>query len=508
MNKEYEFRLTLLALACLSLILISSLGRNLAAETAQVVPDLVMTHGTAIGSLSQDAVVLWSRANRQSWMHVSLSSSDTNADKQPHRAARMVIAEDDFTGKLTLSGLGPATHYDYTLWFSDDADPAAAVEQTPPVSGSFTTLPTPDTTQAIRFAWGGDLAGQNVCRDPNRGFPIFNVINRHDYDFFIGLGDMIYADALCEKTGLYGNTQIEGGFTQSADMENYWAHWKYNREDKGLLELLADVPYYSIWDDHEVVNDFGPQTDVRDTHPYNAGQRLMPLGMKAYQDYNPVPKSSSDSSRLYYSVRMGKHLELVFLDNRQYRDTNVAPDHPQDDKTMLGAEQSGWLQQKLAESTATWKIIVSSVPVSVPTGAKGRDGWANFDQDSGFESELWKLLDHMRLSGVSNVIFITTDIHFATGFHYRPFTDHPEFGFYEFVTGPLNAGAYLREEFDASFNPERLYLYGSSAIKTFDDAVRWFNYGEISIDEEGTLRTRVINGVDESVFEVELEPRP
>jgi len=230
--------------------------------------------------------------------------------------------------------------------------------------------------------------------------------------------------------------------------------------------------------------------------------------MKAYQDYNPVPESTSDVRRLYHSVRMGRHLELIFLDNRQYRDPNVAPDHPQDDKTMLGAEQSGWLQQTLAESSATWKIIVSSVPVSVPTGARGRDGWANFDQDSGFESELWKLLDHMRKSGVNNVIFITTDIHFATGFHYHPYTDYPEFSFYELITGPLNAGAYLREEFDTSFNPERLYLYGSSTIKTFDEAVRWFNYGEISIDEEGKLQTRVINGLDESIFELKLGPRP
>jgi alkaline phosphatase D len=174
---------------------------------------------------------------------------------------------------------------------------------------------------------------------------------------------------------------------------------------------------------------------------------------------------------------------------------------------MLGAEQLAWLQQTLAASTATWKIIVSSVPVSIPTGATGRDGWANFDQDSGFESELWKLLEHMRLSEVKNIAFITTDIHFATGFHYRPFISDPEFGFYEFITGPLNAGAYLREEFDTSFNPERLYLYGSRTIKTFEEAIRWFNFGEISIDEEGKLHVRVINGLNETVYDLGLEPR-
>jgi alkaline phosphatase D len=505
MNKEHEFRLTLSVLVCLSLILLSGLGRNLAADTMGNTPELLMTHGMTVGSISREAAVIWSRANRQSWMHVRLMPTDNIAGSTPQHAVRMVRAEDDFTGKITLTGLVSGTRYNYTLWFSESDDPAAEVQQTPQINGSFTTLPQPDTAQAVRFAWGGDLAGQNVCRDQIHGFPIFNVINRQHYDFFIGLGDMIYADALCDQTGLYGNKQIEGEFTQSMDLVNFWAHWKYNREDKGLLELLASVPYYSIWDDHEVVNDFGPHTDIRDTSPYTPGQKLMPLGRKAYQDYNPVIEESPD--RFYRAIRMGRHLELILLDNRQYRDPNIAPDHPQANKSMLGAEQLAWLQQTLAASTATWKIIVSSVPVSIPTGATGRDGWANFDQDSGFESELWKLLEHMRLSEVKNIAFITTDIHFATGFHYRPFISDPEFGFYEFITGPLNAGAYLREEFDTSFNPERLYLYGSRTIKTFEEAIRWFNFGEISIDEEGKLHVRVINGLNETVYDLGLEPR-
>ena len=39
-------------------------------------------------------------------------------------------------------------------------------------------------------------------------------------DFFIGLGDMIYADGTCEATGRYGNAQVAGDFLPSADMPN------------------------------------------------------------------------------------------------------------------------------------------------------------------------------------------------------------------------------------------------------------------------------------------------
>jgi alkaline phosphatase D len=43
---------------------------------------------------------------------------------------------------------------------------------------------------------------------------------------------------------------------------------------------------------------------------------------------------------------------------------------------MLGREQLAWLKSRLAASRATWKLIVSSVPMSIPTGfpPAGRDG--------------------------------------------------------------------------------------------------------------------------------------
>src|SRR5215207_6657570 len=63
--------------------------------------------------------------------------------------------------------------------------------------------------------------------------------------------------------------------------------------------------------------------------------------------------------------------------------TAVSADRP---KTMLGREQLTWLKESLAASDATWKVIVSSVPMSIPTGfpvSGGRDGWANHNEPSG-----------------------------------------------------------------------------------------------------------------------------
>lgn len=47
----------------------------------------------------------------------------------------------------------------------------------------------------VRFAWGGDISGQNVCRDADEGFPLMDVINgAGPYDFFLNVGDAIYGE--------------------------------------------------------------------------------------------------------------------------------------------------------------------------------------------------------------------------------------------------------------------------------------------------------------------------
>lgn len=197
--------------------------------------------------------------------------------------------------------------------------------------------------------------------------------------------------------------------------------------------MLGTTSYVGVWDDHEVVNDFGPLTDAP-TAPPHTGEHLLPIGLRAFVDYTPIAVASSDQKRLYRSLRWGRHLELFVLDTRQYRDANSAADSAAQPKTMLGREQLTRLKDSLAASDATWKVIVSSVPMSIPTGfppTNGRDGWANFDQQTGFEHELLGILRFLADHEVDNTIWITTDVHFAEAFRYRPFENHPAFAVHE-----------------------------------------------------------------------------
>jgi alkaline phosphatase D len=439
--------------------------------------------------------VLWARGDRGGTLRVRLFGG-------PHRRIEPVRVEaaDDWTGQVRLVGLAPARRYFYRVRF----DHGRRAER-----GSFRTPPAETEAAPVRLAFGGDVAGQNVCRDAAEGFPIMETIRAWRPDVFVGLGDMIYADNACAATGMYGNAQLAGDFVPAIDLPSFWAHWRYNRADPGSRRLLASTSYVGVWDDHEVINDFGPLTDVGTAPPYSPDVHLLPIGLRAFLDYTPV----ASAPRLYRSLRWGRHLELFVLDTRSYRDANYAPDSPQDPKTMLGQEQLAWLKERLAMSDATWKVIVSSVPMSIPTGfppTNGRDGWANFDQATGFENELLDILAFMAENGVDNPVWITTDVHFAEAFRYTPFPAHPEFAVHEIVTGPLNAGIFPNRNVDPTLNPEILFFHGpasAAAVTSWDEAKRWFNFGTLEIGAGGDLTAEVVDTAGEPQFSITLEAR-
>jgi alkaline phosphatase D len=485
-------------LACVGLAALGG-GAGSAAPPERDGP--VVTHGVAVGDIAADSAVLWARADGDAILNVRLSGGR-------HRQVDPALAwaTRDFTAQVRVDRLAPDTTYRYRLWFSRGAP---GRERGPVVTGSFRTAPDDATVAPVRLAFGGDISGQNVCRDVLEGFPIADTIHAWRPDVFVGLGDMIYADNACDQVGRYGNVQLAGGFGPAVDLPGFWAHSRYNRADEGLQRLLADASYVGVWDDHEVVNDFGPLTDAPTTQPYT-GAHLLPVGRQAFLDYTPV---SSAPARLYRSLRWGKHLELFVLDTRSFRDANFAPDDAGRPKTMLGREQLAWLKEGLAASDATWKVIVSSVPMSIPTGfppTNGRDGWANFDQTTGFEHELLDILRFMQSRGIDRSVWITTDVHFAEAFRYRPFAGDAGFIVHELVTGPMNAGIFPTRAFDDTLRPEVLAFVGpesAEAIRSWEDAKRWFNFGTLEIQRDGALALGVVNTHGDRLFALTL-PAP
>jgi alkaline phosphatase D len=374
-----------------------------------------------------------------------------------------VAAGGDLTGKLILNGLAPATRY--TVRVSQGEARVAA---------EFVTAPAPDSAARVTFIWSGDLGGGGYCRPQDGGYRIFRPMAERRADFFLFVGDTIYADVPCDRPGV-----VPGADFRARTLTEYRARHRYQLEDPPLQGLLRGTSVYAIWDDHEVRNDF--------SGPYDS---LMPVGRQALLDYWPIAPPSEEPTRLYRRFRWGRLLEVFILDTRQYRSRNTDSDGA--GKTMLGAAQKRWLLDAVSSSAAQWKLVVSSVSLSIPTGRPAaRDSWTGVSpfglpQDgAGFVAERDAILDHFRKHGVKNLVFVAADVHHAEVIRHEP---SPSWAFHELVAGPLSATTGRPRPLDSTLNPRSLFARGGV-----------FNFGEVVV-EPGQLTVRMIDDTGAVMF--------
>ena len=222
-------------------------------------PALPPTHGVA-AEVAPGKVTVWARCIHPTKLHFALRSrAGTAATWQ----SVDVTAEHDFTGKATFDHLADNTRYEYRAWCGV-APPMRSRRAVRAARSSRRRRPR--MRRAVRFVWGGDLGGQNVCRDAAEGYSVLDRLREQSPDFFVALGDMIYADDPCQEHGRFGNTQVAGPPAAST-VPGYWDVWRYNRDDPALRRLFAALPYYAVWDDHEINTDAGPKQDVSPRAP-------------------------------------------------------------------------------------------------------------------------------------------------------------------------------------------------------------------------------------------------
>jgi len=407
-----------------------------------------------LGEVTEASAIVWARGFEERALNVEYSPATGGAAAVASVTLRRT---DDFTGKVALTGLSPATRYTYRARHAGES-----------VEGSFVTAPARDQARPVTFLWSGDLGGGRQCRHIQDGYPIFRPMAQRRPDFFLFVGDTIYADLRCA-----GPDWVPGYDFVATTLDGFREKHRYNRADPAVQDFFRSTSVYAIWDDHEVKNDFsGP------------GEPLMPLGRRAFVEYWPIQPPADEPTRLYRKVRWGKLLEVFILDTRQYRSSNRDPDGP--GKTMLGTAQRRWMIDNVSTSTATWKAIVSSIPLSISTGRGNvRDSWSNAsilgvpeENATGFAVERDLILRALRDRKVKNLFWIAADVHHAELIRHAPW---PDFAFHEFVAGPLSASRGRPRPLDTGLNPRSLFGLGEID-----------NVGEVTIDAVG-LTVRIID---------------
>jgi alkaline phosphatase D len=461
----------------------------------------VLTHGVQSGDVLPGSGLVWARADRPSRMLVEVADNPEFRKSKTYRGPDLT-PDTDFTGKLRVPGEGRTVYYRVT---AEDLDGRNVSEA---VTGSFRTPP--GKRDGVRFVWSGDVAGQGWGINPDiGGMPIFAAMAKRDPDFFLHSGDTVYADGpLTESVTLpdgrtWRNVVVPEKLKVAETLAEFRGQFAYNLLDENVRAFAAAVPQVNQWDDHEVTNNWYPGevlTDDRYTE-----KRVDVLAKRAFQAYHewvPLDPRRAVDGRVYRRLPYGPHVELFVIDMRTYRDANSANTAPLE--RILGEEQARWLVDSLADSKATWKIVASDMPIGVhvPDGTAWEavaNGVAG--PPSGREAEIAWVLTQLRDRKVTGVVWLTADVHYTAAHHYAPeraaFTEFDPF--WEFVSGPLHAGAFGPNPLDPTFGPEAAFVHAPPAANT-SPLDGFQHFGEVEVAPGGGELTVTLRDIEGSAL--------
>ncbi|MGB3409414.1 MAG: alkaline phosphatase D family protein [Jannaschia sp.] len=478
----------------------------------------VLTHGVQSGDVAHDGAVLWARADREARMMVEWATSDSFADAQPVQHLDVGVPT-DLTGKMALSGLPSDQDIFYRVTMLDLADLGAASE---PLVGHFRTAPM--SKRDIRFVWSGDTAGQGWGIDRDRGgMRTYATMLRHAPDFLIHSGDTVYADGplkaeveLADGT-MWRNVMTEEKSKVAETLQEFRGQFLYNLLDDNVRAFNAEVPVLAQWDDHEVTNNWYPTESLAsdDRYTVKSVDLLAARGARAFHEMMPTRQSLEEPNRVYRKVAYGPMLDIFFLDMRTYRGPNTA-NREEGGAPFLGAEQLAWLKRGLTNSTATWKVIASDMPIGmmVRDGEAAMENGANGDGPPlGREQDIAEVLSFIKAAEIDNTVWLTADVHYTAAHHYSP--DRADFQdfepFWEFVSGPLHSGSFGPSTYDSTFGPEVRFAKAPTEAQgqNLPPSMGLQFFGLVDIDAATEVMTvRLMDRDDVELWSTELAPAP
>ena len=495
-------------------------GRQSPAMLPRGRADWQLPSGVQVGDVTGSRAMIWSAADRQARMILEWSSSERFTWRQ--RVEGPAALEDRaFTARMDVGRLAPGEPVFYRVWFEDLADGSRSV----PVEGRFRTAPS--DAGPLTICWSGDVAGQGWGIDVDRGgMRLYETMARHEPHVFVHSGDQIYADnPLQPEVALDDGTTWTNLVTPAKQkvaetLDEFRGNYAYNLLDRHARAFNSQVPMIVQWDDHEVLNNWHPGTDMAGRPQYREQSlaRLAARARRAMFDYLPIRAHPDEAERVYRNYRYGPLAEIFVIDQRSYRAANSANRQPEPGEAtrMLGPQQLEWLMARLLASTSTWKVIASDMPLGLLIGDGRQDGqprfegWANGPGEPlGREHELAQLLSFLKANRVHNVVWITADVHYAAARRYDPaaavFKDF--LPFWELVAGPLHAGTFGPNAADPTFGCTQVFSSvppGMKPNRPPSDGLQFF--GTLTVDPSTRRLTAALwNLAGQKLWSVDLD---
>jgi len=206
-----------------------------------------------------------------------------------------------------------------------------------------------------------------------RPFPTLSNAAEERLDFFCLLGDTVYADG-------------------SINEAQYRAEYRQTFRQQGFRDLTASTSLVATWDDHEVDNNYVPSDP--------AIEARFPAALQVFGEALPY-REGPGGNGVWRSLRHGDVLELFVLDCRSERR----------DGNYMSPEQMDWFKQRLAASTARFKIVLNSVAIQDYTAFFGEvfieDRWDGYAQRT-------EIIDWIFTEQIEGIFWIAGDYHFGS----------------------------------------------------------------------------------------------
>lgn len=348
----------------------------------------------------------------------------------------------DFTYQVRLTGLKPATRYEFRF----ESRPQGGIEPAEAIDGGFRTAPKPGAPVKVRFVVT-TCFGYPDLDAPGKGFKIYPAIQDLHPDFFVHTGDILYYDKLAKTLPLAR-----------------W-HWQRTYSLPYAVEFHRFVPAYFMKDDHDTwKNDCWPGEETQFMGDFTFEQ-----GQAVFLEQAPIGQPT------YRTFRWGKDLQIWLVEGRDYRTPNAMPDGPE--KTIWGEEQKAWFKRTVDESDASFRVLISPTPLVGPDRVNKNDNHSN----RGFKHEGDELREF--LASRKNMVVMNGDR------HWQYCSVDEETGLHEYGCGAAStehAGGWKQED----FIPEHRYL----------NVIGGFLYVEVARKDGEPVMTIQHRGVDGNVL--------
>jgi alkaline phosphatase D len=380
-------------------------------------PGNPFTLGVASGSPTHDGVVLWTRLLAEGWFQ-SLGTQPVTVrwevahDEQFRRIAQSGQAQAQaglaHSVHVEVTGLEPDRWYFYRFMTGDWES----------ATGRTRTFPAPDVmVQKLRLAYAS-------CQRWEHGYyAAYRHMREENLDAVLFLGDYIYEYPMASNPVRVHS----GGWALTLD--DYRKRHALHKSDADLQAMHAACPWLVTWDDHEVQNDYAGLTAGESGPPVESFAARRAAAYQAYYEHMPVRASALAGAelRMYSQQRFGRLANLVLLDNRQYRDSQVCTrsgqaggglvdpaDRPawnDPGRTLLGAAQERWLDSAFAQSVQGWTVIGQQTLFGQRDARPGpgqflwNDGW------DGYSAARGRFTQSLQGHKVANPVLFGGDVH-------------------------------------------------------------------------------------------------